>query len=146
MRVQGNQIGRQRQQALDFWYDNTDFDWVLWVDSDIVLTEEALQKVWLSADKDTRPIVTGTYFISKENEASVMSPYPAVFQWTDSDYKIAYVHPLPKDVLIKTGSAGFGFLATTLLLCCTSECSVSHTTPQRSIGRCLGWYGALQRI
>ena len=32
MRVQGNQIGRQRQEALDFWYDKTDFDWVLWVD------------------------------------------------------------------------------------------------------------------
>ena len=110
MRVQGNQIGRQRQQALDFWYDKTDFDWILWVDSDIVLTEDALQKVWMSADKDARPIVTGTYFISKENESSIMSPYPAVFQWTDNDYKIAYVHPLPKDVLIKTGSAGFGFV------------------------------------
>ena len=110
MRVQGNQIGRQRQQALDFWYDNTDFDWVLWVDSDIVLTEDALQKVWASADKTTRPVVTGVYFITKENEQSLMSPYPAVFEWTDNEYKIAYVHPLPKDVLIKVGSAGFGFV------------------------------------
>lgn len=110
MRVQGNQIGRQRQQALDFWYDNTDFDWVLWVDSDIVLTEDALQKVWASADKTARPVVTGVYFITKENEQSLMSPYPAVFEWTDNEYKIAYVHPLPKDVLIKVGSAGFGFV------------------------------------
>lgn len=110
MRVQGNQIGRQRQEALTFWYEKTDFDWILWVDSDIVLTEDALQKVWASADKTTRPVVTGTYFISKENEKSLMAPYPAVFNWTDSEYQIAYLHPLPKDALIQVGSAGFGFV------------------------------------
>jgi len=110
MRVQGNQIGRQRQNALEHWYDNSTYDWILWVDSDIVLTEEALQKVWAAADKNLRPVVTGTYFISKENERSLMAPYPAVFNWTDSDYKIAYLHPLPKDALVKVGAAGFGFV------------------------------------
>jgi hypothetical protein len=111
MRVQGNQIGRQRQEALDFWYNKTDFDWVLWVDSDIVLTEDALQKVWAAADAKERPVVTGTYFISKENERSLMAPYPAIFNWVEGDdYKISYLHPLPKDALIKVGSAGFGFV------------------------------------
>ena len=111
MRVQGNQIGRQRQNALEHWYDKTDLDWVLWVDSDIVLTEEALQKVWAVAEKNTRPVVTGTYFISKENEGSLMAPYPAVFNWVEGDeYKIAYLHPLPKVAVIKVGSAGFGFV------------------------------------
>ena len=110
MRVQGNQIGRQRQNALEHWYDKTDFEWILWVDSDIVLTADALNKVWAAADKNERPVVTGTYFISKENEKTLMAPYPAVFNWTDNDYKIAYVHPLPKDALIKVGSAGFGFV------------------------------------
>ena len=89
----------------------SDLDWVLWVDSDIVLTEEALQKVWAVAEKNTRPVVTGTYFISKENEGSLMAPYPAVFNWVEGDeYKIAYLHPLPKDAVIKVGSAGFGFV------------------------------------
>jgi hypothetical protein len=110
MRVQGNQIGRQRQEALDFWYDKTDFDWVLWVDSDIVLNEDALQKVWSSADPVHRPVVTGTYFISKENERTLMAPYPALFNWTENDNKISYVHPLPANALIKVGSAGFGFV------------------------------------
>jgi glycosyltransferase involved in cell wall biosynthesis len=111
MRVQGNQIGRQRQVALEHWYDKTDFDWVLWVDSDIQLTDEALKLVWESADPINRPVVTGTYFISKENERSLMAPYPAVFNWVDEDeYKIAYVHPLPANALIKVGTAGFGFV------------------------------------
>ena len=63
MRVQGNQIGRQRQVALDYWYDNTDYPWVLWVDSDIVLTNEALHLLWRSADAVERPVVTGVYLI-----------------------------------------------------------------------------------
>ena len=111
MRVQGNQIGRQRQTALEHWYDSTDYDWILWVDSDIELTKEALQLVWSAADKDERPVVTGTYFISKENERSLMAPYPAVFNWVEGDdYKIQYVHPLPANALIRVGSAGFGFV------------------------------------
>ncbi len=44
-RVQGNQIGRQRDTAFDTWHKKTDFDWILWVDSDIVLTNESLKKV-----------------------------------------------------------------------------------------------------
>ena len=110
MRVQGNQIGRQRQNALTYWYDKTDIEWILWVDSDIHMTKEALELVWAAADKTERPVVTGVYFISKENERSMMTPYPAVFNWTDSDYQIAYLHPLPKDTVVKVGAAGFGFV------------------------------------
>ena len=110
MRIQGNQIGRQRQVAFDFWMDKTDFQWILWVDSDIELTKDALRMVWNSADAKDRPVVSGMYFVSKENEQSLMAPYPAIFNWTDDDHLISYVHPLPKNSLIKVGSAGFGFL------------------------------------
>ena len=110
MRVQGNQIGRQRQNAFDYWIDNTDFPWILWVDSDIVLTERVLQMVWNECDPTTKPVVTGTYFISKENEQSLMTPYPALFSFTDNKYEVAYIHPLPENALAKVGAAGFGFL------------------------------------
>lgn len=110
MRVQGNQIGRQRQNAFDYWYDHSDYPWILWVDSDIVLTNEALNLVWNEADPTTKPVVCGTYFVSKENEQSLMTPYPALFQFTEDPYKIAYVHPLPSNALVKVGAAGFGFV------------------------------------
>jgi hypothetical protein len=110
MRIQGNQIGRQRQVAFDFWMDNTDFPWILWVDSDIELTRDALRLVWNEVDPTTKPVVSGVYFVSKENEQSLMAPYPAIFTWTDDPYKIAYLHPLPKSALVKVGAAGFGFL------------------------------------
>lgn len=110
-RVQGNQIGRQRQTAFDVWHKKTDFDWLLWVDSDIVLTNEALQLVWKSAHKVERPVVSGTYFISKQMESPIMEPYPAIFMAHEDDkYLMSYVHPLPPNALLKVDYAGFGFL------------------------------------
>lgn len=110
MRVQGNQIGRQRQNALDFWMDHTDYPWLLWVDSDIVLTSEALRLLWNESDPTTKPVISGVYFVSKENEQSLMTPFPALFSWTDDPYKIEYAHPLPANALLKVGAAGFGFV------------------------------------
>ena len=111
-RVQGNQIGRQRQTAFDVWHRQTNFEWLLWVDSDIVLTNDALQKVWQSAHPVERPIVSGTYFISKQMESSIMQPYPALFMKHEGGdkYLMSYVHPLPPDQLLKVDYAGFGFL------------------------------------
>lgn len=110
-RVQGNQIGRQRQTAFDVWHTKTNFDWLLWVDSDIVLTNEALKLVWQSAHPVERPVVSGTYFISKQMESSIMQPFPAVFMAHEDDkYLMSYVHPLPFNQLLKVDYAGFGFL------------------------------------
>ena len=110
LRVQGNQIGRQRQTALDHWYNDTDFEWTLWVDSDIHLTAQVLNELWAVANPETIPVVSGLYFISKENEQSIMTPYPALFNWTDDPYVISYVHPVPENSLLRLGAAGFGLL------------------------------------
>jgi GT2 family glycosyltransferase len=107
IRVQGNQIGRQRQALLDMWYDNVKTEWLLWVDSDIVLTTEILAMLWKIADKDTKPVVCGTYFISKQMESSLMQPMPALFTEI-SEYEIKYLHPLPKDEVVKVDCAGLG--------------------------------------
>lgn len=128
MRVQGNQIGRQRQVAFDYWLDNTEFDWTLWVDSDIELTKPVLDALWATADPFDKPVVSGVYFISKENEQSKMTPYPAVFNFTDDPNKISYVHPLPKNAIIRVGCAGFGLL---LIHRSVGEAMRSHHAPRR---------------
>jgi predicted glycosyltransferase involved in capsule biosynthesis len=51
IRVQGNQIARQRQSLIDYWYNNMDSDWLMWVDSDIVMTMDAFKLLWDSAEK-----------------------------------------------------------------------------------------------
>lgn len=108
VRVQGNQIGRQRQALFDMWADSISTDWLLWVDSDIVLTQDVLKKLWNAADKIARPVVCGVYFISKQMEQSVMQPMPAVFNEGSNEFEIAYVHPLPDDEIIKVDNAGLG--------------------------------------
>lgn len=109
IRVQGNQISRQRQVLFDHWADKMDTDWLLWVDSDIVLNLDALTKIWKAADKTSCPVVSGVYFISKENEGTLVRPFPAVFNDL-STHKIEYVHPLPLDQVIKVDNAGFGLV------------------------------------
>lgn len=109
IRVQGNQIGRQRQALFDHWANTLKTDWLLWVDSDIVLNIETLQKLWKAADKITRPVISGTYFISKENEGTLMRPFPVLFNDVD-DHTIVYHHPLPHDQIIRCDCAGFGLV------------------------------------
>ena len=110
IRVNGNQIGRQRQVLFDNWADVTKTDWLLWIDSDIVITPDALKLVWDSADKIAKPVVSGTYFVSKENERSLMQPFPALFKEGSNKHELQIIHPLPQKELIKVDSAGFGFL------------------------------------
>ena len=110
IRVQGNQIGRQREQLLKMWYKENTSDWLLWVDSDIILDPESLKKMWLTADKDTHPIVTGVYFISKENESPLMMPMPCIFNETGDNKVIQYIHPLPYDEVIEVDCAGMGLV------------------------------------
>jgi len=109
IRVQGNQIGRQRQVLFDHWADKLKTDWLLWVDSDIVLNLDAMKLLWQTADKINRPVVSGVYFISKENEGTLMRPFPVLFD-NVSEFEIKYHHPLPENQVIKVDCAGFGFV------------------------------------
>ena len=109
IRVQGNQIGRQRQALFDHWADKLKTDWLLWVDSDIVLNLDAMKLLWQTADKINKPVVSGVYFISKENEGTLMRPFPVLFDNVD-EYQIRYHHPLPENQVIKVDCAGFGFV------------------------------------
>jgi hypothetical protein len=85
-------------------------DWALWVDSDIVLTQEMLKTLWDTADKVARPVVSGVYFISKQMEGSLMQPMPCVFNEGGNQYEVTYLHPLPKNQVVKVDNAGMGLV------------------------------------
>lgn len=110
VRVQGNQISRQRMELFTLWADQIKTDWLLWVDSDIVLTKEILKTLWETADKVSRPVVSGVYFVSKSAESTLTLPMPAIFKEGRSEYEIEYIHPLPHDQVIDIDYAGFGLL------------------------------------
>lgn len=110
IRVNGNQIGRQRQSLFDHWADVEKTDWLLWIDSDINITPDAFKLLIDAADKDLAPVVSGVYFISKENESTLMMPMPTIFKETENEFQIEYIHPMPQNQIIKVDLAGFGLV------------------------------------
>lgn len=109
IRVQGNQIGRQRDSVVNNWIDQNVSDWLLWVDSDIVLTIDIYKLLLSVADKVTHPIVSGVYFISKDNEGMLSNPMPVIFDDIDKN-TIRHIHPLPINEVIKVDCAGMGLV------------------------------------
>lgn len=110
LRSNGNQIARQRERIIQYWYAENKTDWILWVDSDVVISPEKFALLWDSKDAIERPIVTGVYFTSDTPEESLMVPWPTLFNWTSDKSKLARVHPMPKNKLIRVGAAGMGFV------------------------------------
>jgi hypothetical protein len=109
IRVQGNQIARQRQSLLDHWYDKTKSDWLLWVDSDVVVDMNIWKLLHDTADKDTHPMVSGIYFIGKDKDGSIPIFMPVIFDDID-EYTVKYHHPLPPNQVLKIDMAGMGFV------------------------------------
>jgi hypothetical protein len=113
LRSQGNQIARQRETVINYWYEKNKADWLLWVDSDVVISPEGFLKLWNQKDKDERPIMTGVYFTTDNPEEPLMVPMPTIFKFVDNEdggFGLARIHPLPKDKLIQVGAAGMGYV------------------------------------
>ena len=113
LRSNGNQIARQREVLINYWYDQTDYEWLLWVDSDVVVSEAGFLKLWNHKDKDERPMVTGVYFTSNEPETPLMDPRPTIFNFAkrdDGGIGLLKIHPMPKDKFIKVDAAGMGYI------------------------------------
>jgi hypothetical protein len=113
LRSQGNQIARQRQTVIDYWFDKTDYEWLLWVDSDVVISPEKFKLLWNNKDAEKRPLITGVYFTTDNPEEPLMIPMPTVFSFVndgDGGFGLSRVHPLPVNELIKVDAAGMGFI------------------------------------
>jgi hypothetical protein len=109
LRVNGNQIARQRQALFDAW-ETMGTDWLLWIDSDIIITPQVFKIIWNAADKITKPVVSGLYFVSNENEQPLMEPLPAMYMETGNEFLTQPIHPFPQNQLIPVDITGFGFI------------------------------------
>jgi GT2 family glycosyltransferase len=102
----GNQISVQRQEIVDAWY-KSDADWLLWVDSDVVVTQDIVKKLWESADKEKSPVVCGIYFVSTSPNMPLMNSLPCILRINENE-QFEYIHPLPEDQIIPIDAAGMG--------------------------------------
>jgi hypothetical protein len=108
LQVRGNQIAKQRQQLFDDW-DTTKYEWLLWIDSDVVVLPHQLKMLWDLADPIEKPVVCGVYFVSPNPNDPLMTPFPCIFHET-TDSKNTPVHPLPVNQVIKIKTAGMGLV------------------------------------
>ena len=108
IQVRGNQIAKQRQQLFDDW-DGIKEDWLLWVDSDVVVLPNQIKMLWDLADIAEKPVVAGVYFVSLNPNEPLMTPFPCIFHKTDESDNTP-VHPLPVNQVIKIKSAGMGLV------------------------------------
>ena len=112
LRSQGNQIGRQRETIVKAWYEQNKSDWILWVDSDVVISPDTFMKLWDKRDAVEKPLLTGVYFTTDTPEEPLMVPSPTVFEFVvnGNEVGIKRLHPLPKDKFMQVGAAGMGFV------------------------------------
>ena len=112
LRSQGNQIGRQRETIVNYWYKENKSDWLLWVDSDVVLSPETFLRLWKKKDAVDKPLLTGVYFTTDTPEEPLMIPMPTVFEFVEQENTVGIqrIHPLPEDKFMKVGAAGMGFV------------------------------------
>jgi hypothetical protein len=109
IRVGGNQIARQRQILIDHWYNVIKTDWLFWIDSDIFIEQKSLITLFNTADKDLCPIVSGIYFIAKDQDGSLPVIFPCIFNDID-EFSIQYCHPLPENKIMQVDCAGMGLV------------------------------------
>ena len=102
-------VGKNRRDLLDNWLNNTDTEWLFWVDSDIVLNKNAVEKIWNAADKDLAPVVSGLYFLPFQDYEN-LTIRPCIFNFSDDPHYCSFIDDFEKDSLIKIEAAGFGCL------------------------------------
>jgi hypothetical protein len=112
IRSGGNQIARQRDRLINHWYDSNKAEWLLWVDSDVVISPEIFMKLWRAKDKMFKPMVTGVYFTSDNPEEPLMIPMPTIYKFENTEESLVSkrIHPMPVNQLIQVDAAGMGLI------------------------------------
>jgi hypothetical protein len=105
----GNQIARQRHQVIANWYNAKEHEWLLCIDSDIEADIQSVKELWNIADFNTRPIVSGIYYVIYEREQTTPEPVPAIFSF-DTETTVVPINIEEQTEVFKADAAGFGLL------------------------------------
>lgn len=115
LRASGGNVPMNRWRALDDFIKNTDADWFLSIDSDIVFEPYHIQQLWDTKSEQIQ-VVTGVYFLLGQRTNIVPFLLPAIFDLTDKakydndEHKKDFYHPFPENKIVEISRAGFGFL------------------------------------
>jgi hypothetical protein len=101
-------IASNRESVTTSWYEKSDADWLLCLDTDIELTWEVFQMLWEARDAVERPIISGLYFVFNSGETSMGEAIPCIYQLGEEGMVPA--RSFPPSSLIRCEAAGFGII------------------------------------
>ena len=113
-----NTIADMRNRACALLLDETESDWLLFIDSDMGFHESALYELLAVADPAERPVVGALCFGMRQAESDgiggwVTHPFPVLFDWTENEagkwgFSIRYGYTI--DTVTRVAATGAAFL------------------------------------
>lgn len=85
-----NTLVEQRNKAAEFVLDESQADWLLFVDSDMGFDEDAVDRLLDAADPDERPVMGALCFGLKRVKSDmrggwITDPFPTLYDWKTND-------------------------------------------------------------
>ncbi len=113
-----NSIVEGRNMAAAHFLDNTDAEWLFFVDTDMGFKPEAMETLLLAADPVERPVVGGLCFALKHMHPDAMGgfrvmPTPTLFMWAEhpeQGYGFANRFRYPPETLVQVAGTGAAFI------------------------------------
>lgn len=113
-----NTLPEMRNKACAVMLDETEAEWLLFIDSDMGFDETALYGLLEVADPAERPVVGALCFGMKKVESDHMGgwrtqPFPVLFDWKENEtgkFGFAIRHVYPTDTVTRVAATGAAFL------------------------------------
>lgn len=114
-----NTIPDRRNQAAEFLLDQSEAEWLLFIDSDMGFAEDSLERLLAVADPQTAPVVGALCFGLRQTEADEMGgyrvqPFPTIYDWRlnketgKSGFSLRYDYT--PDAVTQVAATGAAFL------------------------------------
>lgn len=119
------------RNALVEWFLESDKQWLIQIDSDMVWEPDAIHRLLAAADPVERPIVGGLCF-AQEGDTGMI--WPTMFDLAGTDEQVEFVRydDWQPDILLPVGSTGAAFLLT--------HRSVLETIRDRNFSAAYPWF------
>lgn len=113
-----NSIPEARNLAVKYMLDQTDHEWLFFVDTDMGFNPEALDRLLFAADPVERPVVGGLCFAMKHvggdgKGGFIVRPMPTLYMWAEhAEQGVGFANRFryPPETLVRVAGTGAAFL------------------------------------
>jgi hypothetical protein len=110
-------IVQARNDTVTSFLNNTDSDWLLWIDTDMGFAPDSVDKLIAAADPKTSPVVGGLCFMQREvgpdgTGGMIVQPLPTLFEWTTvgEAHGFGVIRDYPRDTVMEVAATGSAFI------------------------------------